>query len=94
MAQGVSRRLSLPRPEFETSPVNVRFVEETLAMVTGFPPSTPVFLRVLQFSPITIIPTILHTNFHVDVALTRRTNGRSLGGFQKAINFLSVVAKH
>jgi hypothetical protein len=43
MTQAVSRRLSLPKPEFEPNPVNVRFVEETLPLVTGFPPSTPVF---------------------------------------------------
>ena len=43
MAQAVIRRLSLPGPELEPSPVNVRFVEETLALATCFPPSTPVF---------------------------------------------------
>jgi hypothetical protein len=56
-------------------------------MVTDFPPSTPVF------------PCQYHSNNtpHQSsriVALTRRTNGQSLGGFQKAINVLSVTAKH
>jgi hypothetical protein len=41
-------------------------------------------LRVLRFSPVTIFPSMLHTHLHLHVALTRRTNGRSLGTFQKA----------
>jgi hypothetical protein len=44
-------------------------------------------LRVLRFSPVTIFPSTLHTHLHLHVALTRRTNGRSLGTFQKAKRF-------
>jgi hypothetical protein len=43
---------------------------------TGFSPSTSV-------SPVSIIPPMLHTHLHLHVAVTRRTNGRSLGTFQK-----------
>jgi hypothetical protein len=34
-----------------------------------------------------IIPSTLHTHFHLHVALTRRTNGRHFGTFQKASPF-------
>jgi hypothetical protein len=44
---------------------------------TGYSPSTSV-------SPVIIFPSMLHTHLHLHVALTRRTNGRSLGTFQKA----------
>ena len=36
------------------------------------------FLLVLRFSNVSIIPPVLHTRFHLHVALTRKTNGRSL----------------
>ena len=42
-----------------------------------------VFLPVFQFSPVSIIPSMLHTHLHLHVALTRRANERSLGTFQK-----------
>ena len=45
---------------------------------TGFSPSTSV-------SPASIIPPMLHTHLHLHVALTRRTKGRDLGTFQKAV---------
>ena len=38
----------------------------------------------LRFSPVNIIPPTLHTDRHLHAVLTRRTNGRSLGTFQKA----------
>jgi hypothetical protein len=38
-----------------------------------------VFLRVLRFSPANILPPVLHTHLHLHVAVTRRTNTRSLG---------------
>jgi hypothetical protein len=37
------------------------------------------FLSVLPFPPVSIIPPVLHTHLHLQVALTRRTNGPSLG---------------
>jgi len=46
--------------------------------VKGFPPGTSV-------SPVSIIPPMFHTHFHLHADLTRRTNGRNLGAFQKAM---------
>jgi hypothetical protein len=45
-----------------------------------------------DFNPVlvssaSIIPPMLHTHLHLHVALTRRTNGRSLGTFQDAMMF-------
>jgi hypothetical protein len=42
-----------------------------------------VSLPVLQFSPVSTIPPMLHTHLHLHVALTGRTNVRSLGTFGK-----------
>lgn len=44
-----------------------------------------IFLRVLRFSPVNIIPPAPHTHLHV--ILTRRTNGRSLTVFQNQCVF-------
>jgi len=44
-----------------------------------------VFLRVLRFTPVTIIPPVLRTHLHVHVAFTGRIKRRSLGIFQKAV---------
>jgi hypothetical protein len=49
-----------------------------------------VYLRVLLFSPVSIIPPTLHTHLHLHVALTGGTNGRSLGTLQKAKLFRAV----
>jgi hypothetical protein len=35
------------------------------------------------FCPVKIIPTTLHSQFHLHIALTRRENGRNLGSFKK-----------
>ena len=43
-----------------------------------------VFLRVFPFSPVSIIPFMLHTHLYLHVAVKRRTNGRSLGTFRKS----------
>jgi hypothetical protein len=40
-------------------------------------------LCVFRFSPISIIPPMLHTHLHLEGLVTRRKNGRSLGAFQK-----------
>ena len=45
------------------------------------------FVRVLRFAPVSIIPPVLHTHLHLHVAVSRRTNGRSLDTFQKAMPF-------
>jgi hypothetical protein len=44
-----------------------------------------VFLRVPQFSTVSIIPPMLHTHLHLHVAFTRRTKGQILRTFQKAV---------
>jgi hypothetical protein len=62
---------------FDARSVSVKFVKDKNINKTGYSPSTPVF-------PVTIFPSMLHTHLHLHVALTRRTNGRSLGTFQKA----------
>jgi hypothetical protein len=46
-----------------------------------------VFHRVVRFYPVSIIPPLLHIHLHLHVAVIRRTNGRSLGTFQKAMLF-------
>jgi hypothetical protein len=46
-----------------------------------------VFLRALRFSPPNIIPPMFDTHLHLHVDLTRRTNGRILGTFQKQSYF-------
>jgi hypothetical protein len=40
------------------------------------------FLRVLQFSHLSIMPPMLHTDLHINIALIRRTSGQSLGTFR------------
>jgi hypothetical protein len=52
-----------------------------------------IILRTLRFTPVSIIPPVLHTHLHLYSALTRRTTGRSLGTFQKS-NVLSKIVKH
>jgi len=47
----------------------------------------PFFPLVLIPSPVHIIPPTLHTHLYLHVALTRRTNGRSLGNFLKQCFF-------
>ena len=68
------------RPVFDPRPVDVRFVVDKMTL-------GQVFLQVLRFSPFSIIPPILHTHLHPHLALTRKTNARSLGTFQKAMFF-------
>jgi len=41
------------------------------------------FLPVLLFSPVSTIPPMSHTRPHLQVALTRRTNGGSVEGPSK-----------
>ena len=41
----------------------------------------------ISVPPVSIIPPILHTHLHLYVAVTRKTNGQSLGTLQKAMKF-------
>ena len=47
-----------------------------------------VSLRFLPFSPVNIIPPMLRTLLHLHVALTRNSNGCSLGTYHKALSLL------
>jgi hypothetical protein len=46
-----------------------------------------VLLQLHLFSPVSTTPPILHTNLRLHVVLIRRTNGRSLESFEKAMLF-------
>ena len=63
---------------FDLGPVHVRFVVAKLAPGQGF-------LRVLRCYPVSVILPMHHTHFYLQAALTRKTNSRSLGTFQKAV---------
>ena len=45
------------------------------------------FLRLLLFSPVTTIPPTLHAHLHLHVSLNKRTDGRVLRIFLKALPF-------
>ena len=70
----------LPAEARVRSQVLERFVMD--AMELG-----QVFLPILRFSPVNIIPLVLHIHLHLHVALTSRTNGRVLGTFQQTVLF-------
>lgn len=44
-----------------------------------------VYLLTVLFPPASVIPPMLHIRLHLYVALTKRTNGQSLGTFLKAV---------
>ena len=75
--------LSPCRPEFDLRSVHLRLVVDKLALEN-------VYLRILLVSLVSIIPTVLHTHLHTHVALTRRTNGRSLRPLETAMLFRKV----
>jgi len=52
--------------------VRVRFVVEKVAL-------GQVFLRLLRFSPVSILPPVLHIHLPLRVALARHTNGGNPG---------------
>ena len=56
--------------------VRVRFVVKKLALGR-------ICFRVLRFSPVSTTPIMLQTGLHLLVAVTRRTNGRSLQTFNQ-----------
>ena len=63
--------------------VPVRFQVSPREICSGQVGLGQVFLRVLPFSPVSIIPFMLHAHFYRHVAVKRRTNGRNLGTFRK-----------
>ena len=68
--------LSWRRPAFDLRSAFVRFVGGQSGSGTAFP-------SLLLFSPVSIIPPLLHTQLNLHAALTKRTNERRLGTFQK-----------
>jgi hypothetical protein len=72
--------LSPQRPGSNPRPVSVRFVVDNMAL-------EQVFLQVLLFYPVSIIPPLLHTHLQLKGALITWTNGLSLEAFQKAMLF-------
>ena len=82
MAQAISRRrvTAEARIPSQASPCEVHVGQNGTG--TGFSPST-----YFGFSPVSIIPPMLHPQPHLHVAVTRRTNGRSLRTFQKKCSF-------
>jgi len=78
MAQGVSHCsvTTEARVRSQIIPCEICGVQSGTGI--SFSPSTSV-------SPVSIIPPMFHTYLHLHVALTRRTNRRSLETFQKAM---------
>ena len=76
MAQVVSRRPLTAEAQFRSQTSSCEIFVGHNGTGTGFSPS-------ISVSPVSIIQPLLHTHFHLHVALTRRTNGRSMGTFQK-----------
>jgi hypothetical protein len=72
---------SQSRPEFDHSPVHVTFVVDKVAL-------GQLFLQVLWFYSVGIIPSVPQTQLHVHISLTTRTNELSLGTFMKSMPFL------
>jgi hypothetical protein len=70
MALGLLAGLSPRKPGFHPGLVLVRFVMDVLAL-------GQVLIRVILFSPTTIILQMLRSNFRSHAALARETNGRS-----------------
>jgi hypothetical protein len=62
---------------FDPSSVHVEFVLDKMPMVQPF-------LRVFPFSPVSTIPPMVHTHFHLHVTLTKRTKERSVGTLRQA----------
>ena len=50
-------------------------------------------LRVLQLSPVRIIPPLLHIHIHFNTTIIRRTSGLSLRTFQRS-SALSDIGQH
>ena len=72
--------LSPRRAGFNPRRIHVRFVVDEVAL-------GQVFLRVIQFSSASIIRESLLSRLHLHVVLRRKTNGPSMGTFQKQCSF-------
>ena len=65
------------RTGFNVKSVNVRFMTDEVT-------TRQVLLRMLHFSPVSIIPPLLHSHLHLHVALTKGSKERSLGTSRKS----------
>jgi hypothetical protein len=65
-------------PGFDLGSVHVRSVDRVALEQVSLP--------VLRLPPVSVIPPMLHTHLHLSY-LTRRTNERSLGTFQRQCSF-------
>jgi hypothetical protein len=77
LAAGLSSRES----EFEPRPANVRKVVKKYRHWERF------LSRVLRFSPVSIIPRMLHIHVLLNASVIRRTSGRRLGNFKESYTF-------
>ena len=74
-------KLSRRRPGFDPRPVHVRFMVNKVALGQAS-------LRLLLFSLVSVIPTVLKTHLHLNTTLFWKTNGRNLGAFkQRNVSF-------
>jgi hypothetical protein len=64
--------------QFQVSPCAICCAQSVT--LTGFTPGTSV-------SPVSVIPPMLHTDLQLNTTLTKRTSGRNLRTFQKAMLF-------
>jgi hypothetical protein len=71
------RRLSPRGPEFDPSAVHMRCVVDKVAL-------GQISLPVLPFSPVSIVPPVLHTHIRLNGTLIRRLSGRSLRTFTQS----------
>lgn len=71
--------LSTRRDGFDPRSVGVRFAVDKVAI-------SHVSLPVLIFVPVSVIPPMLHSHFHINATFIRRTSGRSLGSFKQKIS--------
>lgn len=70
-----------PYTELTDSP---GFDRRSFRVTCGRSGTGQIFLPVLLFSPISVLPPMLH-NYYLHVSLTKRTNGRNLRTFQKKL---------
>jgi hypothetical protein len=80
MAETVIRLPLTADARVTSSSVRMRFVVDEVAV--GL-----VFLPVLRFSPVIIIPPLLRTRNHLDVAFTKLRKSRSLAMSQQQCSF-------
>ena len=86
MCPAVSLGLSPRRSGFDPGSVHVRLVVEDVALEQNF-------LRVLRFSPVSIIPNMVHTHLCLQQILPEGQTGRNLVTFEKP-SALSEIGVH